>query len=217
MNFLLDYKPQAFLELASGFVGECLSRANGQEALSLFITSLSDENVCLTKYPAPRTPTNAVLIPTTNTTNGAQADDDAVDLATPPPPLLYDPAQKVNIACMALQAPLLAALQSGIVSALQPCLCTFAKQTPPLLVDALRIIEEHLVQQAPEANLRALLIGPSGQVCICACVCVCVCVPLSLSLSGPNHSLSLTLFLRIPLYYCAYTSGCYKVFSLPCG
>lgn len=146
MNFLVDYKPQAFLDIGPSLVQVCLSRA--PDALSLFISSLSDENVCYTKYPAPR-----------------EVPVEVTDVVTPTVPP-YEPSQKINIACLCLREPLLKALRAGNVDALQPVLCTFAKQTPPLLEEALQTIQDHLQQQAPDANLRALLIGPKGQAAI---------------------------------------------------
>eukprot|EP00605_Chrysophyceae_sp_TOSAG23-4_P002406 GSChrysophyteH1.ASY1.ANO1.2664.1 assembled CDS len=146
MNFLVDYKPKKFEVMVQPLVSVCLKR--NADALSLLITSLNEENVSLTKYPAPVHAAEEV---------GAGL----VEHELP-----YAPGQKVNALCSLLRIPLLDALQAGEVAALQPALCTLAKQTPPLLEEALGVIEQHLLRSEPQANLKALLNGPKGQTAI---------------------------------------------------
>lgn len=64
---------------------------------------------------------------------------------------------KVNAICEALRKELLPKLQTDSSSSIiNPILCTFAKQRPPLLVEALRCIKEYATTTEQQSNVKTI-------------------------------------------------------------
>lgn len=117
MNIIVDYNPYLFLNKTTRMVKDIINAKN-TELLSLLVSALEPTDVTMFKYPALRS-----TVP--NTPNS--------DFG----------ATKVNTVCEAIRSALLPILlESGNNSALNPILCTFAKQSPPLLTEAFSLIRQ---------------------------------------------------------------------------
>jgi elongator complex protein 1 len=133
INFVVDYDCQRFLDNAKRFVED--SMAKNADILSLFLSSLEPNVNSLVKYPYA----SSKLISTV--TQGA------AQLEAPHQPLNGN--DKVNVVCEAIRAELSrlwqASSNSGCapsLATLNPILCTFAKQRPPLLYEGLALISQ---------------------------------------------------------------------------
>ena len=76
---------------------------------------------------------------------------------------------KVNTVCMALRNALLPMLSATEFSdsssaVINPILCTFAKQRPPLLVDALNLIKTYAVVKEPTIHSDSSIMTTSSKV-----------------------------------------------------
>jgi hypothetical protein len=111
LNFIVDHNPTKFIETAD-FVSEALETNN--EILSLLISSLEDYDSTVSKYVMPGTAVKVY-------------------------PEDFLKKGKVNTICTVLRGTL-GPLITARSSALHPMLCTYAKQRPPLLLDALTLI-----------------------------------------------------------------------------
>lgn len=125
LNFLVDYNPANFID-NSNFVSEALELNN--DILSLLISSLEDYDTTVTKYVMPGM-TAVKSYPKEFLTKG-----------------------KVNTVCEVIRQAL-NPLVSTKNSALHPMLCTYAKQRPPLLLDALMLIRS-LGQENSFASIK---------------------------------------------------------------
>ena len=122
LNLLVDFNYQLFLSSANTLVSKCLQE--NAELLSLLISSLENGNVALKKY-------------------GYILYRDG-DLGPHNDGFFKD---KINIVCSALRADLMSELEAGKTNAMNPILCSFAKQVPPQLESALQLINNVLVQE----------------------------------------------------------------------
>eukprot|EP01041_Mallomonas_annulata_P000313 gene313-571_t len=147
LNLLVDYNPSAFFKAVSTFVSSTL--AVDPELLSLLISALIPGDVTLTKYPL-RKPRNEY-------SNGIS-----------PQVLSYAWLEvgKVNSVCEALRSCLLECLRDGRSDAINPLLCTFARQQPPQLVEALALIKSELMKASGCSSLQSVLSSPRAQSCL---------------------------------------------------
>ena len=116
LNLVVDFDHQLFLSKVPEFVADCLN--GNAELLSLLISSLENGNIAFRKY--------GYLI-----FDGFHEHNDAAFFNS-----------KVNIVCSALRLEMSKELGAGRVDALNPILCSFAKQYPPQLVCALKLIRK---------------------------------------------------------------------------
>lgn len=144
LNYLVDYNPVVFLSQVVPLVSECL--ATNPDLLSLLISSLEPGDTTAFKYPTPApvgTPLNC-----TQWRNKQLPRED-----------FYAGSLKVNTICAALRDCLLGHLScegATQTAALNPALCTYAKPSPPLLVEALTLIKEtSLRSESQEQKLSA--------------------------------------------------------------
>jgi elongator complex protein 1 len=126
LNYLIDYNPNIFLSEVENLVREALEV--NPELLSLLISSLEPGDTTVHKYPVNR-PTHAV------NNNWREIQLPSLDF--------FSATSKVNLVCTAVRDALLRFL-NGVqgpraAHALNPALCTYAKQSPPLLVEALAL------------------------------------------------------------------------------
>ena len=130
LNYLIDYNPVVFLSQVGSLVKRCL--ASNPDLLSLLISSLEPGDTTSFKYP-------------TYAPDGTLPGDVTWRERQLPSPDFYSGLKKVNIVCTAVRDSLLGFLNSTQgppqLSALYPALCTYAKQSPPLLVEALSLIK----------------------------------------------------------------------------
>ena len=130
LNYLIDYNPVVFLSQVGSLVKRCL--ASNPDLLSLLISSLEPGDTTSFKYP-------------TYAPDGTLPGDVTWRERQLPSPDFYSGMKKVNIVCTAVRDSLLGFLNSTQgppqLSALYPALCTYAKQSPPLLVEALSLIK----------------------------------------------------------------------------
>ena len=130
LNYLIDYNPVVFLSQVGSLVKRCLS--SNPDLLSLLISSLEPGDTTSFKYP-------------TYAPDGTLPGDVTWRERQLPSPDFYSGLKKVNIVCTAVRDSLLGFLNSTQgppqLSALYPALCTYAKQSPPLLVEALSLIK----------------------------------------------------------------------------
>jgi hypothetical protein len=161
LNLLIDHNPSLFLLHCDQFVTECIKKSKmdggrtnqtGIEMLALLITSLSDEDVAVTKYPNPNPSNNHANVTNMDNVGGVRVivNDNEKDGKG------YKEGQKLNTVCTALRASLLKQLNlpcnvdsdgtthktSMNTAVVTPLLCTFAKQDPPLLEEALMLIRD---------------------------------------------------------------------------
>lgn len=119
----------------------------GPDLLSLLISSLDKGDVTLSKYPTPR-PQPQVNSSNLNSNSNSNRDDEDSSSSHGyteqqlPQPDFFTDSNKMTIVCSAIREALLPHLRGGFATALNPILCTYAKQSPPLLVDALALIRE---------------------------------------------------------------------------
>jgi elongator complex protein 1 len=129
LNYLVDYNPVVFLSQVGDLVKRCL--ATNPDLLSLLISSLEPGDTTAFKYP-------------TYAPDGTLPGDITWRERQLPSADFYSGLKKVNIVCTAVRDSLLGFLNSTqgprLLSALYPALCTYAKQNPPLLVEALSLI-----------------------------------------------------------------------------
>jgi hypothetical protein len=145
LNLLVDHDPFKFLSQVPQLVsGACSSNP---ELLSLLISSLENGNVCAQKYFLPD-----MKITVISTVPIVQPDA----LRDPNTPLtpetvsgvrVFDWDNKVNVVCGSIRAALFDAIADQALvdmsGALPPLLCSFAKQRPPLLADALYAVKRY--------------------------------------------------------------------------
>jgi len=151
LNLLVDYRPATFMAIAPAFATLCLQSAH--DVLSLLITATSVEDTTATKYPIPLT------------FGQQQAKLARGEFWTGAEKAPFPAAEKVNVVCARIRVPLLHALQKGELAAMQPVLCTYARNNPPLLEAAITTIRTH-VQAAAPAGTTAALTGSAGQAAI---------------------------------------------------
>ena len=152
LNYLIDYNPIKFLSQINDLVKESLDK--NPELLSLLISSLEPGDTTISKYPSHR-PTGADVKYRENQL--PQID-------------FYVGSNKVNTICTAVRDSLLIFL-NGIqgprfLTALNPALCTYAKQNPPLLVAALSLIRgesQESSQQPPIVPIPGMSKIPTQQ------------------------------------------------------
>ncbi len=114
LNFIVDYNPQNFFENIELLVTSVMRIDNSSDLLGLLISSLEDYDSTVTKYIIP-------------------------GIAARSYPTSFSEEGKVNSVCIELRKVLSAALPDHM-AALNPILCTFARQRPPMLIDALKTI-----------------------------------------------------------------------------
>ena len=120
LNLLVDFNYQIFLSSTNVFISTCLQK--NAELLSLLISSLENGNVAMKKY-------------------GYIYRDDILGP--------YDGGffkDKINAVCSALRADLMKELEAGRMNAINPILCSLAKQVPPQLESALLLIRKFFVR-----------------------------------------------------------------------
>ena len=129
LNFLVDYNPRRFIENADSLVRQAVSSGNeGSDLLSLLVSSLEEYDSTLTKYPIPGM--SARIRPTEFESDG-----------------------KVNCICTTLRKYLIVLPLESNSHALHSTLCSFARQRPPLLVEALKLIRDMSVSlQSPKSQ-----------------------------------------------------------------
>ena len=148
LNYLIDYNPMKFLDQINNLVKESLEV--NSELLSLLISSLEPGDTTISKYPSHR-PIGADVKYRENQL---------------PQQDFYSGCHKVNIICTAVRDSLLTFLNGTqgreIPAALNPILCTYAKQNPPLLVDALSLIRDN-IQRSTDVPIPGVLNSPTLQ------------------------------------------------------
>ena len=127
LNYLIDYSPRIFFDCLPDLVSSMLK--TNHDLISLLVTALEPVDVTLYKYPLDR---------------NCQA------LHEPREVQNFTGADKVNKVCAAVRSALLPVLLASrqatpvddVYSSriLQPILCTFARQQPPQLVEALDLV-----------------------------------------------------------------------------
>ena len=156
LNLMLDHNPQLFIENIDQLVLGALNK--NPELLSLLISSLLSDDVCTFKY---RIPQSFIRKTEYAAPSGFSGDD------------------KINRACFYIREALLPVLSSGNLLALNPCLCTYAKQNPPLILDALQLIRDVCCQGSTlfsskvQAAIRYLSFLQDGKVLFDAALSVC--------------------------------------------
>jgi hypothetical protein len=131
LNFIVDYSPELFLQNVETLVKNALS--TNAELLSLLVSSLEPNNSSLFKYHF------------------------AVSMLKPGDVLTEtDGDQKINTVCAAIRDVLLQSISTGMSKAQNPLLCTYAKQRPPLLEDALEMIAKVHVDERVSAVAASL-------------------------------------------------------------
>ena len=146
LNYVVDYNPAQFLLHCAAFVSKAV--VSNADLVSLLISALEPHTLSLRKYAYQRLSVNQLSQP-------PEQQDDAIDgtAAVAPTaadiasaePLELSGAQKVNTVCEALRNELLKIIRSGTApasaAALNPALCSYAKQMPPLLAEALGLVD----------------------------------------------------------------------------
>eukprot|EP01034_Spumella_vulgaris_P024576 gene24576-30941_t len=141
LNYLVDFKPSLFLENVTTFVTAAFH--TNPDLLSLLVSSLEPSDVTLTKYPRH--------IGSSAGINAVRVVQDASFLGD----------NKVNTVCREIREVLLPLLvQGGHNTAINPILCTFARQRPPLLVEALQTIRAS-ASRAANASLSTSAVQAS--------------------------------------------------------
>ena len=130
LNYLIDYNPVLFLQCVVPLVREILTL--NPDLLSLLVSSLEPGDTTATKYPTPA-PVDTVSEFIIWRASQLPVKD------------FYEGSKKVNIVCSAVREALLKYLNHSqgdrVNAALYPALCTYAKQNPPMLVEALTLIK----------------------------------------------------------------------------
>ena len=129
MNLLVDHDPFKFIDNISQFVSSVIHQ--NPEYLSLLISALEVDNVCMEKYPIDYLYVHQVSSVIKEGENGA--------------PKAFPWNDKVNVICQELRSALFSLVNAldnandkhDMSEILLPILCTYAKQQPPLLADAL--------------------------------------------------------------------------------
>jgi hypothetical protein len=142
MNLLVDHDPSKFLANVTSFVTSTLE--HNPEFLSLLISALEVGNVCFEKYPIPSLYTHSLdVLPAVLPSSTAVQQGGAEVHNT------FQWEDKVNVICTHLRSALFdyistrfeAEGKSDFSDALLPLLCTYAKQQPPLLSEALYLVK----------------------------------------------------------------------------
>ena len=148
LNYLIDYNPNKFIDQISNLVKESLDV--NPELLSLLISSLEPGDTTISKYPSHR-PIGADVKYRENQL---------------PQQDFYNGCNKVNIICTAVRDSLSTFLNGTqgveIPTALNPILCTYAKQNPPLLEDALSLIRNQ-TQRSSDVPIPGVLKNSTSQ------------------------------------------------------
>jgi hypothetical protein len=122
INYIVDYDSKRFLDNVSSFVSDSL--AKNADILSLLVSSLEPNYNSLLKYQYRFQ----------QLSQQQQLEQQQV---------LLTGNDKINVVCGALRVELLKLLrEQNMTAALNPVLCTFAKQRPPLLSDGLGLISD---------------------------------------------------------------------------
>lgn len=126
MNILVDHNPEKFIKHSKKFVVEILQR--NSEFLSLFISHLEPLNISKSKYPY----------------------NELYDII---PEESFDWSFKVNVICETVRSQLVAIMSQlettdGDDRPIYPLLCTYVKQNPPLLLDALMSVKSHVCKNS---------------------------------------------------------------------
>lgn len=149
LNYLVDHDPSIFFNNVPSFVREVIKA--DPEYLSLFISSLEPGNASVLKYPIAivgRLADQPPVVP--------RAEDEQIAEG-----IFWRDVRgqtKVDTVCRAVRAELLQ-LQQEYPGALQPLLCTYARQQPPLLEDALAYIaHRYSTASAQNSDAAALIL-----------------------------------------------------------
>lgn len=130
LNYLIDYNPVLFLQCVVPLVRETLTL--NPDLLSLLVSSLEPGDTTASKYPTPA-PVDTMSEFIIWRANQLPVMD------------FYEGSKKVNMVCSAVRDALLKYLDHSqgerVNAALYPALCTYAKQNPPMLVEALTLIK----------------------------------------------------------------------------
>ena len=155
LNLIVDHNPQLFIDNIDQLVTGTVHQ--NPDLLSLLISSLSPEDVTISKY---------MLSPSFK----------RKEIYSMPPGFTGD--NKVNRTCNHIRDALMPIILTGKLVALYPCLCTYAKQVPPLNVDALVLIrnvcgEAGLFCSKVQAAIKYLSFLQDGKVLFDAALSVC--------------------------------------------
>lgn len=130
LNYLIDYNPVLFLGCVVPLVRDIL--ALNPDLLSLLVSSLEPGDTTAFKYPTHAPVSTVAEFITWRASQLPEKD-------------FYEGGSKVNIVCSAVRDALLKYLDHSqgdkVNAALYPALCTYAKQNPPMLVEALTLIK----------------------------------------------------------------------------
>ena len=155
LNLIVDHNPQLFLDNIQQLVTGTVNQ--NPDLLSLLISSLSPEDVTTSKY---------ILSPSFK----------RKELYSVPSGFTGD--DKVNRTCCHIRDALMPIVLTGKLIALNPCLCTYAKQVPPLNVDALLLIRNvcgqgGLFSSKVQAAIKYLSFLQEGKILFDAALSVC--------------------------------------------
>ena len=119
LNYIVDYSQTLFFRNVHKLAINAVEAKSG-DLLNLLISSLEGSDVTVYKYPTPLALATSTAITMENKESGDN---------------------KINQVCIAIRAALLPLLNQGNEGALNPILCTYARQKPPLLIEALELIK----------------------------------------------------------------------------
>lgn len=155
LNLIIDHNPQLFIDNVNQLVLGSLDR--NPELLSLLVSSLLPDDLCSFKYRIPPSFKRTIeyVIPSGFTGN-----------------------DKINRSCACIRDALLPVLKSGNSIALNPCICTYAKQKPALILDALELIRDvccqgSLFSSKVQAAIKYLSFLQDGNLLFDAALSVC--------------------------------------------
>ncbi|KAL7546751.1 hypothetical protein ACHAWF_010084 [Thalassiosira exigua] len=138
MNLIVDFDAPKFLE--DGGAEQFIGQIEKIDNINLFLSSLIDVDTTLWKYPVP------------SWIRPERGNDNALNQQS-----------KVNGVCKKIRQVMLDAEREGVISSgnivkeghfLLPILSTFAKETPPKLVEALCLIKDSVSQTTPKKSKR---------------------------------------------------------------
>ena len=179
LNYVVDYNPGQFLQHCGAFVRKSLI-ANA-DLVSLLISALESNTWSLWKYAYQKLPVNQISQPQQEQDGPVDVGDETEAKAASSThththtiakqlgaSIELNGAQKVNTVCGALREELLIAIHNGNTLALNPALCSYAKQMPPLLAEALELVYSVYCpsDKAVTANRSAVLSSSKVQLAI---------------------------------------------------
>lgn len=143
LNLIIDLDPVTFLDEARARL--FIEQIANIDHLNLFISSLQNYDCTASRF---RTPPWWKPVP--SSANGAW----------------FDFGVKINVVCKVLRTLMLEAQNKGAVKSdhfLLPILSTFAKEVPPNLEDALRLIRADALSKQPSSSKKPLLFTDHAQ------------------------------------------------------